>query len=192
MNTRILDATFDLFFEGQVEAVTLETIAAKAQVTLDEVTLLYPTLRALTNALSLRSIGRLKDTGEKLATKKGIEILKELVANDLLFFYRVEIDRNVLTTEMMDDHDSALSNFDHYFNCEMPKIYATFFLNNKDLLPSEDIDIHFYAHFISHSLKFFNFKTLVAYEKSSEGRKAATEQIIGSLFGRKSLDLPEF
>ena len=189
---RILDATFDMFFEGQVEDVSIEQISLKSGVPINELLDIYPSLDAITKTLSERSIAKLKAKGEMLAQQKGINALRELISSDLVFFYRIEVDRTLLTEQTIEGHVSALQNFDNYFNTEMPKIYAKFFAHNRDLLPSNDIDVQFYAHFISHSLKFFNFKTLVAYENSSEGRKTVTEQIIGSLFGRNSLDLPLF
>lgn len=189
---RILDAAFDMFFEGQVENVSIEQISLKSGVPMDDLLAIYPSLDAITKTLSERSIAKLKAKGEILAQQKGINTLRELISNDLVFFYRLEVDRTLLTEQTMEGHVSALQNFDDYFNTEMPKIYANFFSHNKDLLPSGDIDVHFYAHFISHSLKFFNFKTLVAYEGRPEGRKSVTEQIIGSLFGRNSLNLPTF
>ena len=189
---RILDATFNMFFEGQVENVSIEQISLKSGVPMDDLLAIYPSLDAITKTLSERSIAVLKAKGETLAQQKGINTLRELISNDLVFFYRLAVDRTLLTEQTMEGHVSALQNFDNYFDTEMPKIYAKFFTHNNDLLPSGDIDVQFYAHFISHSLKFFNFKTLVAYESSSKGRKAVTEQIIGSLFGRNSLDLPTF
>ncbi|MFB1002906.1 MAG: hypothetical protein QMC70_02035 [Bacteroidia bacterium] len=189
---RILDATFNMFFEGQVENVSIEQISLKSGVPMDDLLAIYPSLDAITKTLSERSIAVLKAKGETLAQQNGINTLRELISNDLVFFYRLAVDRTLLTEQTMEGHVSALQNFDNYFDTEMPKIYAKFFTHNKDLLPSGDIDVQFYAHFISHSLKFFNFKTLVAYESSSKGRKAVTEQIIGSLFGRNSLDLPTF
>ncbi|MEN8697521.1 MAG: hypothetical protein ABF317_09485, partial [Bacteroidia bacterium] len=135
---------------------------------------------------------KLKKEGLALAQNTGINVLRQLISNDLLFFYRVEVDRNQLTPETLEGHTSALENFDRYFNSEMPLVYATFFKNNKDLLPHFEIDIEFYAHFVSHSLKFFNFRTLQTFESTSEGRKLVTEQIIGSLFDRESMELNQF
>lgn len=192
MPERVLNAAEKLFFEGKVLDVSLKTISDQAQMSMDEVQALFPSLEDITKALSLRNISKLKEEGMILSKKKGMDALKELIVHDIKFFYRVEIDRELLTPQTKDGHIAALQNFDTYFNTEMPKIYTAFLENNKDLLPSQDIDVRYYAHFIAHSLQFFNFRTLVAYEPSSEGRKAATEQIIGSLFGKDTLDLPNF
>lgn len=190
--TRILDATYDLFFEGKVQDVTLEEISVKSGVPIEELLEIYPTLDAITKTLSERSIAELKAKGVLLAKQKGTKTLRELISNDIMFFYRIEVDRTLLTEQTMAGHVSALKNFDNYFNTEMPEIYTAFFENNQELLPSQDFDPKFFGHFISHSLKFFNYETLKAYESSSEGRKTMTEQIIGSLFGKGSIDLPKF
>lgn len=192
MPERVLNAAEELFFEGKVSEVSVKSISEKANLTEEKVNAMFPTLNDITKALSERNIQELKNKGEILAQQKGIEALKNLISNDIKFFYRVEVDRTQLTKQTMDGHVSALQNFDRYFNTEMPHIYATFFANNRDLLPTGDIDAKYYGHFISHSLKFFNFKTLVNYESTSEGRKTATEQIIGSLFGRDKLELLKF
>jgi hypothetical protein len=190
--TWILDATYALFFEGKVSDICITEIAKKAQLSEKEVTIIYPTLNDITKTLSERSIAKLKKEGLALAQNTGINVLRQLISNDLLFFYRVEVDRNQLTPETLEGHTSALGNFDRYFNSEMPLVYATFFKNNKDLLPHFEIDIKFYAYFVSHSLKFFNFRTLKTFESTSEGRKLVTEQIIGSLFDRESIELNQF
>ncbi len=192
LSARILDITEDLFFEGNVMEVSLERIAKKAGVEISDVTAIYPSLEDVTKALSERNIALLHEKGMLLAKQKGIEPLRQLLSNDIRFFYRIEIDRVRLNEQTLIGHVAALKNFDDYFATKMPEVYTEFFRNNKDLLPSKDIDIVYYAHFISHSLKFFNFKTLVNYEPTCEGRKAATEQIIGSLFSQDELTLDTF
>lgn len=189
---RILDTTYGLFFQDRVQDVTLEGISKASGIPVEEIIAIYPTLDDITKILAKRSITKLKKDGLELAKVKGIEALRQLVSNDIKFFYRVEIDRKLLTPQTMVGHESALKLFDDYFNIEMPEIYGKFLKNNPELLPSEDINIEFYAHFISHSLKFFNFATLETYESTSEGRKAVTELIIGSLFGLDFLELPKF
>ncbi|MDB9882593.1 hypothetical protein N8368_02970 [Bacteroidia bacterium] len=190
--TRILDATYDFFFEGKVVDIDIAAISRETEIPEDEIRKIFPTFHDITTALSKRSIVRLKAQGEELAKQKGLDVLRELLSNDIMFFYRIEVDRKMLTDETIGDHVNALKSFDNYFNIEMPKIYSVFLENNKELLPSSDIDVKFYAHFIAHSLKFFNFTTLGFYESTSEGRKNATEQIIGSLFGLDFLELPKF
>ncbi len=83
---RILDAAFDMFFEGQVENVSIEQISLKSGVPMDDLLAIYPSLDAITKTLSERSIAKLKATGEILAQQKGINTLRELISNDLVFF----------------------------------------------------------------------------------------------------------
>ena len=188
----ILDATLNLFFEGKIQNISIEEISKKSGISTDEIISIYPSLNDITRTLAERSIATLKKEGLEFAKGKGLEALRQLISQDILFFYRVEVDRKLLTEQTMKGHESALKLFDNYFNTEMPEIYGEFLKNNPELLPSKDIDIKFYAHFISHSLKFFNYVTLETYETSSEGRKNATEQIVGSLFGLESLEIPKF
>ena len=192
LQTGILNAAYDLFFEGKVQSVTLTSIASKANISIDSLQNIYPKLNDVTAALATRSITELRETNQALAQEKGIETLQSLISNDIKFFYRIEIDRLMLTDQSLIGHIDALRLFDEYFNLEMPKIYAIFFENNPHLLPSSGVDPVFYAHFISHSLRFFNLKTLESYEPSSEGRKKTTEHIIAGLFGRDEITLSNF
>lgn len=188
----ILDATYNLFFEGEIQNISIQEISKKSGISADEIISIYPSLDDITRTLAERSIVTLKKEGLELAKGKGLEKLRQLISNDILFFYRVEIDRILLSEQTMEGHKSALRLFDNYFNTEMPEIYFEFLTNNPELMPSKNIATVFYAQFISHSLKFFNYLTLVNFETTSEGRKNATEQIIGSLFGLDYLELPKF
>tara|TARA_B110000037_G_C16976549_1_gene447280 strand:+ start:353 stop:946 length:594 start_codon:yes stop_codon:yes gene_type:complete len=188
----ILDATYNLFFEGEIQNISIQEISKKSGISADEIISIYPSLDDVTRTLAERSIVTLKKEGLELAKGKGLEKLRQLISHDILFFYRVEVDRILLTEQTKEGHKSALRLFDDYFNTEMPEIYCEFLNNNPELLPSKYIDINFYAHFISHSLKFFNYVTLEHFETTSEGRKNATEQIVGSLFGLDYLEMPKF
>jgi hypothetical protein len=188
----ILDAALGLIIKGEASGLTFEKIALAANISVSDIEQYYVDVNTLTDELSARSLIEHKKNAELLLEQNGILGLRALISHDLQLFYGHEVNKTLLTPENTVNHNAAMKNFSKYFEREMPKIYTTFFKNNKDLLPNEEIEASFYGHFISHSLKFFNFETLKRYESTSEGRKTMTEQIIGSLFGKDSIDLPKF
>lgn len=181
-----------LIIKGEAPGLTFEKISLASNISVSDIEQHYADVNTLTDELSTRSLIRHKKFADQLLEQNGIQGLRALISHDLQLFYGHEVNKTLLTPENTVNHNAAMRNFSKYFEREMPEIYARFFANNKDLLPSEEIDVKYYAHFISHSLKFFNFRTLATYETTSEGRKVATEQIIGSLFGLDFLELPRF
>lgn len=191
-NAGILNACLELIQEDRVADLSFELVAQKAQIEIREVREAFPTLNEMTSTLASRSIKKLSEEANQLANQLGLNPLQKLLSNDIEFFYRIETDKKRLSEEALPNHLGALVQFKQYFSIEMPKVYERFFKNNPKILPIASISPAYFGHFISHSLQFFNFKTLEEYEPTSEGRKEITEQILASLFGRDNMELSKF
>ena len=191
INSGILDATYNLFFEGEIQNISIQEISKKSGISADEIISIYPSLDDITRTLAERSIVTLKKEGLELAKGKGLEKLRQLISHDILFFYRVEVERILLTEQTMEGHKSALRLFDNYFNTEMPEIYYEFLNNNQELLPSKYIDINFYAHFTIKNLLFQNHNLYNEFESNNQRKYLASAGYIIDLKRKVSLE-PSF